>query len=66
MPGDNVALSKSNPKRYFVPVYVGPRGLVALRLDVGRVDWEEFGELVTDSYGRVAPKGLATLTTPMG
>jgi phosphoribosylglycinamide formyltransferase-1 len=61
MPGDNVALSKSNPERYFVPAYVGPRGWVALRLDVGEIDGEEVRELVADSYRRIAPKGLAAL-----
>jgi hypothetical protein len=61
MPGDNVALSKSNPERYFLPAYIGPRGWVALRLDVGNVDWEEVGELVADSYRRIAPKRLGAL-----
>ena len=61
MPGDNVALSKSNPERYFVPAYVGPRCWVALRLDVGKIDWEEVSELVADSYRRIAAKGLAAL-----
>ena len=61
MPGDNVALSKSNPERYFVPAYVGPRGWVALRLDVGEIDWDEVTELVADSYRRIAPKRLAAL-----
>jgi hypothetical protein len=66
MPGDNVALSKSNPERYFLPAYIGPRGWVALRLDVGKVDWEEVGELVADSYRRIAPKGLAALIKATG
>ena len=61
MPGDNVALSKSNPERYFVPAYVGPKSWVALRLDVGEIDWDEVTELVADSYRRIAPKSLATL-----
>jgi len=61
MPGDNVALSKSNPERYVVPAYVGPKGWVALRLDVGEIDWEEVSELVADSYRRIAPKRLAAL-----
>jgi hypothetical protein len=61
MAGDNAALSKSNPERYFVPAYVGPRGWVALRLDVGEIDWEEVRELVADSYRRIAPKRLAAL-----
>jgi hypothetical protein len=66
MPGDNLALSKSNPKRFFVPAYVGPRGWVALRLDVGEIDWEEVRELVADSYRRIAPKRLAALIKASG
>jgi hypothetical protein len=61
LPGDNVALAKANPDRFFVPPYVGPRGWVALRLDVGKVDWEEVTELVAGSYRQIAPKRLAAL-----
>jgi len=39
MPGDNTALVASQPKRFYMPAYVGPRGWVGLRLDVGRIDW---------------------------
>jgi hypothetical protein len=38
---------------------VGPRGWVALRLDLGEIDWEEVGELVADAYCLTAPKRLA-------
>src|ERR1043166_2395677 len=31
-------LIESDPERYFVPPYVGPRGWVGVRLE-GRVDW---------------------------
>lgn len=63
LPGDNAALAKSNPSRFYLPAYVGPRGWVALRLDVGKVDWSEVAELVTTSYRLVAPKTL-TRTLP--
>lgn len=59
MPGDNTALAAANPERFYLPAYIGPRGWVALRLDVGAVDWEEVEELLKDSYRRVAPKILA-------
>ena len=58
LPGDNAALAKSDPARFHLPAYIGPRGWVALRLDVGRVDWSEVRELVTTSYRLVAPKTL--------
>ena len=63
LPGDNAALAKSNPARFYLPAYVGPRGWVALRLDAGKVDWPEVSELVTTSYRLVAPKTL-TRTLP--
>jgi predicted DNA-binding protein (MmcQ/YjbR family) len=58
LPGDNEALAKSNPARFYLPAYIGPRGWVAVRLDVGKVDWSEVKELVTTSYRLVAPKSL--------
>ena len=42
-----------------MPAYIGSKGWVGLRLDVGAVDWEEVEELVTHSYRLVAPKRLA-------
>jgi predicted DNA-binding protein (MmcQ/YjbR family) len=50
LPGDNTALIASDPSRFYMPAYVGPRGWVGLRLDLGEVDWEEVTELVTHSY----------------
>jgi hypothetical protein len=59
LPGDNAALIASNPARFYIPAYVGAKGWVGLRLDIGQVDWEEVQELVTHSYRLVAPKRLA-------
>jgi hypothetical protein len=59
LPGDNTALVAAQPARFYLPAYIGPRGWVALRLDVGKVDWDEVAELVTCSYRLAAPKGLA-------
>ena len=63
LPGDNAALTKAMPGRFYLPAYIGPRGWVALRLDIGKVDWSEVGELVMTSYRLVAPKTL-TRTLP--
>jgi phosphoribosylglycinamide formyltransferase-1 len=49
-PGDNAELVRAQPERFYLPAYIGPRGWVALRLDVGKVDWEEVKELVGESY----------------
>ena len=58
LPGDNARLAAAQPSRFYLPSYIGPRGWVALRLDVGRVDWNEVAELVAGSYRLIAPKSL--------
>ena len=50
LPGDDTALVTSDPKKFYLPAYIGPRGWVGLRLDVGKVDWEEVAELLKGSY----------------
>lgn len=61
MPGDNEALVASQPERFYLPAYIGSRGSVALRLDVGEIDWDEVAELVRTSYLLTAPKRLGAL-----
>lgn len=58
-PGDNTWLANAQPARYYLPAYIGPRGWVGLRVDQGRIDWDEVSELVKDSYRRTAPAKLA-------
>ena len=58
LPGDNSALVVSQPGRFYLPSYIGPRGWVALRLDIGEPDWKEVSELITGSYLLIAPKRL--------
>ena len=48
-----------HPDRYYVPDYVGPRGWVALRLDLPAVDWDEVAALVFAAYCIQAPRRLA-------
>jgi len=59
LPGDNTMLADSQPRRFYLPAYIGSRGWVALRLDVGKVDWGEVSELLSVGYALVAPKRLA-------
>ena len=59
--GENTELVASDPDRFYLPAYLGPRGWVALRLDRGRVDWTEVSEIVTDGYLLAAPKRLARM-----
>lgn len=61
LPGENTALIAAQPKRYYLPAYIGPRGWVALRLDLPRIDWHEVRELLLASYLLTAPKKLAAL-----
>ena len=58
-PGDNAALVAADPRRFYLPAYIGSRGWVALRLDLGDIDWDEVAELIAGSYRMVAPKRLA-------
>jgi predicted DNA-binding protein (MmcQ/YjbR family) len=59
LPGDNKALVKAQPARFYLPAYLASRGWVALRLDMGKVDWDEVKELLFGSYALIAPKRLA-------
>jgi hypothetical protein len=43
--GDNKALAEAQPRRFYLPAYTASKGWVALRLDVGKIDWEEVKEL---------------------
>jgi predicted DNA-binding protein (MmcQ/YjbR family) len=56
-PGGQDELVASDPERFFVPPYLGPRGWVGVWLDHA-VDWDEIAELVTDGYRLAAPKRL--------
>lgn len=51
---------EAEPKRFFVPPYVGPSGWVGVWLD-GPVAWDDLGELLRDAYQLVAPRRLAAL-----
>ena len=61
LPGGNAALAKAKPGKFYIPSYVGPKGWVAMRLDVGEIDWDEVRRLVGGSYQLIAPKRLADL-----
>jgi predicted DNA-binding protein (MmcQ/YjbR family) len=59
LPGDNAALVKAHPEKFYMPAYIASRGWVGLRLDLTEVDWGEVRDLVEGSYQLVAPKTLA-------
>jgi len=57
-PGSQMVLVGADPKRFFVPPYVGHKGWVGMRLDT-HPDWAEVAALVKRSYCLVAPRRLA-------
>jgi len=59
LPGENNSLVAAQPERFYPPAYLASRGWVALRLDRGKIDWDEVRELLLGSYALIAPKRLA-------
>jgi hypothetical protein len=57
-PGEQGRLVEENPRRYFVPPHVGPKGWVGFRLDSARVDWTAVKNLVLAAYFMTAPSKL--------
>ena len=55
--GVQAALVDEEPRRFYVPAYVGHRGWIGVRLDVD-VNWDEVAGIVDDAYRLVAPKKL--------
>lgn len=54
-PGAQSMIVESDPVRYFVPPYVGPRGWIGARLD-RKPDWTAIQALVEESYAMTAPR----------
>jgi predicted DNA-binding protein (MmcQ/YjbR family) len=50
--GAQEALVYQDPKRFFVPPYVGPRGWVGVRLD-NRPSWKVVEKVVRESYDSI-------------
>jgi predicted DNA-binding protein (MmcQ/YjbR family) len=53
--GDNERLAQNDPRKFYLPPYIGSRGWVGLRLDLPRLDWSEVKDLVRGSYSQTAP-----------
>src|SRR5262245_12985113 len=54
-------LVRDDPESFFVPAYVGPRGWVAIRLDLNEVDWDTVNELARQAFQSIAPRKLAAM-----
>jgi predicted DNA-binding protein (MmcQ/YjbR family) len=60
LPGENQFLVQSDPGRFYLPAYIGSRGWIALRMDLGTLNWSEVKELIRGSYLQMAQKRLAS------
>ena len=54
-------LVRDDAETFFVPAYLGPRGWVAIRLDLDEVDWETVSDLARRAYQAIAPRKLGAL-----
>jgi hypothetical protein len=64
--GVNQELAASEPDRFHIPAYVGPKGWLGLWLDLPEIDWDEIEELILDAYCMTAPKKLAAQIRDQG
>ncbi len=56
-------LVTADPKQFFRPPYVGPKGWIGMRLGEN-TDWNLVAHLVEQSYALVAPKRLVKMLEP--
>jgi predicted DNA-binding protein (MmcQ/YjbR family) len=56
--GEHIDRARREPQRFYLPAYIGARGWFGLRLDRGKVNWNEVQNIVELSYRLVAPKTL--------
>jgi phosphoribosylglycinamide formyltransferase-1 len=54
-------LIREDSESFFLPAYLGPKGWIAIRLDLDEVDWDTVSELARQAYQTVAPRKLAAL-----
>ena len=54
-------LIRDDAESFFVPAYLGPKGWVAIRLDLDEVDWDTVTELAKQAFQAIAPAKLAAL-----
>jgi hypothetical protein len=56
--GAQAHYTHAEPKHYFIPPYVGPRGWLGVNLDQG-ISWKRVATHVREAYEKVAPTVLA-------
>lgn len=55
--GAQAHYTRAEPRHFFVPPYVGPRGWLGVNLDKG-VSWKRVAQLTREAYEKVAPAAL--------
>jgi hypothetical protein len=55
---ENAKWIAKDPKRFYLPAYIGPRGYLGIRLDSRSVDWKDVAARVKKSWEATAPKTL--------
>ena len=63
---EHVNRARTQPDRYYLPAYIGPRGWFGMRLDVGPIDWDEVEAIIEHSYHLTAPKSLGRAIAQRG
>ncbi|HEY4012034.1 MAG TPA: MmcQ/YjbR family DNA-binding protein [Polyangiaceae bacterium] len=63
-PREHARRVAAEPKRFFLPAYIGARGYLGIRLDLRRVDWKAVAERISAAHRLAAPKTLFKEGTP--
>ncbi|VAV88373.1 Phosphoribosylglycinamide formyltransferase [hydrothermal vent metagenome] len=58
---EQTALLDAEPELYFLPKFYGKAGWIAIRLDIGRTDWDHITDWLAKSWRMVAPKRLTKM-----
>ena len=58
---EQAALLDADPELYYSPKFYGKSGWIAIRLDLGRTDWDHIADWLRKSWRMVAPKRLVKL-----
>jgi phosphoribosylglycinamide formyltransferase-1 len=54
--GENADRARLFPELFYLPAYIGSRGWFGMRVDRGRVAWNEVASILEQSYRLTAPK----------
>ena len=61
-PKANAKIIASDPKRFYLPAYIGRAGFLGIRLDAKNVDWKDIETRIGEAWKLQAPKTLVKAT----